>query len=165
MVDNPPEARFSQECCEGAKKQTAYAGDEIFNPDCKWSGLRQAESGVRSNRYSSCFSPADDKNDIAQYRPLFFWKDRDKQECKKHYNIFYSDAYEIYGLKRTGCAGCPLGSRFEEELKAMKKYEPKLYRAACSIFADSYEYMRKYREYKEQHKHEIVGQMGWQDIA
>ena len=53
---------------------------------------------------------------------------------------------------RTGCAGCPFGSRFEEELEIIKKYEPKLYKAVNKIFAKSYEYTRRYREFKNTYK-------------
>ena len=51
------------------------------------------------------------------------------------------------------CSGCPYGRDFEEELKIIEKYEPKLYKAVNNIFKDSYEYTRKYREfYREMNK-------------
>ena len=50
-------------------------------------------------------------------------------------------------MKRSGCAGCPYGRDFEEELKIIEKYEPKLFKAVNNIFGDSYEYTRKYREF------------------
>lgn len=50
--------------------------------------------------------------------------------------------------RRTGCAGCPFGKRFEYELEVMKKYEPMLYRAVVNIFGNSYDYTRKYYEFK-----------------
>lgn len=58
-----------------------------------------------------------------------------------------SKCYTEYGLKRTGCAGCPFGRDFEYELEVIQKYEPKLYKAVNNIFGDSYEYTRKYREF------------------
>lgn len=61
----------------------------------------------------------------------------------------YSDCYEVYGMTRTGCAGCPFASKFEDELKIIKKYEPKLYNAVNKFFGPSYEYTRRYREFKE----------------
>ena len=54
-----------------------------------------------------------------------------------------------YGLSRTGCAGCPFGRDFEFELEVIKHYEPKLYKAVNYIFGDSYEYTRKYREFRK----------------
>ena len=60
----------------------------------------------------------------------------------------HSSCYTIYGLPRTGCACCPFGSNFENELKAAEQYEPKLYEAACNVFVKSYDYTRKYRDFK-----------------
>lgn len=55
-------------------------------------------------------------------------------------------------MTRTGCAGCPFGSKFEEELEIIEKYEPKLHKAINNIFKDSYEYTRQYREFKKNYK-------------
>lgn len=43
-------------------------------------------------------------------------------------------------------------SPFEEELKILHKYEPKLASAVEHIFAPSYEYTRAYRKFKESRK-------------
>lgn len=66
----------------------------------------------------------------------------------------YSDCYEIYGFNRTGCACCPFGSKFEEELELVEKFEPMLYKAVNHIFGASYKYMREYRKFKEKRKRE-----------
>ena len=60
------------------------------------------------------------------------------------YHIVNSRCYSEYGLKRTGCAGCPYSKNFEEELEAMQQHEPQLYKAVNNIFSDSYKYTRKY---------------------
>jgi hypothetical protein len=54
-------------------------------------------------------------------------------------------------MKRTGCAGCPFGQRFEEELELAKQYEPNFYRAMVKVFGQSYEYKRKFLEFRRQH--------------
>ena len=73
-----------------------------------------------------------------------------KQDYENIFNIIHSKCYTEYGLTRTGCAGCPFGNDFEQELDVLQKYEPKLYKACNNIFGESYEYTRKYREfYKE----------------
>ena len=56
----------------------------------------------------------------------------------------------MYGLKRTGCAGCPFGRDFEFELQVIEKYEPKLFKAVNNIFGQSYEYTRAYRSFCEE---------------
>ena len=70
-----------------------------------------------------------------------------KVDYESAYGIVHSRCYTEYGLKRTGCVGCPYGRDFEHELGIIKKYEPKLYKAVINIFKDSYEYTRKYREF------------------
>lgn len=153
LIENPPPMRISPYCCNGAKKRTKNRAIKQFKASLNITGERRSEGGARSTAYKSCFSQATDK-EIAKYRPLFFWSDNDRKDYEREHNIIHSDCYEIWGMKRTGCAGCPFGSRFEEELKLMEQYEPKLYNAALAIFGQSYEYTRKYREYKERRKKE-----------
>ena len=68
------------------------------------------------------------------------------------FNISNSKCYTEYGLKRTGCVGCPYGRDYKHELEVIKEYEPKLYKAVTNIFKDSYEYTRKYKEFCESKK-------------
>lgn len=65
------------------------------------------------------------------------------------FNIVHSDCYTKYGLKRTGCCGCPYGKNFEKELKIIQQYEPNLYSAVNKIFGQSYEYTRNFLEYRK----------------
>ena len=67
---------------------------------------------------------------------------------KEHYRLRYSDAYEVYGLTRTGCCGCPISYKAEADLAKIKPFEPVLVKAAYNVFGRSYEYRRKYNEYK-----------------
>ena len=39
---------------------------------------------------------------------------------------------------------------FEDELEAMRQYEPQLYLAVNNVFADSYAYTRSYRNFVQQ---------------
>lgn len=39
-----------------------------------------------------------------------------------------------------------------DERRVVQKYEPKLYKAICNIFKDSYEYTRQYKEFIENMK-------------
>lgn len=41
------------------------------------------------------------------------------------------------------------GEDFENELAAVEKYEPKLFKALNKVFGESYEYTRKYREFQK----------------
>lgn len=153
MVLNPPQFKISNLCCKYAKKDVAHKCIKDQQADLNIYGVRKAEGGARSSAYKSCFSTG--ASTVDEYRPLFWYKDEDKRIYEEHYEIVHSKCYTEYGLKRTGCAGCPFGQDFEQELKIIEKYEPKLFTAVNNIFGDSYEYTRKYREFvKEMKKNE-----------
>lgn len=67
-----------------------------------------------------------------------------------HYRIRYSDAYEVYGLKRTGCCGCSISSKAVDDLEKIRPYEPNLVKAAWAVFGESYKYRQKYNAYKSE---------------
>ena len=147
MVENPPTFKISHKCCDGAKKNTAKRFQKNCDADLSVQGVRQAEGGVRSTAYKSCWS--DNSGALSYYRPLFWFLKEDKDAYCETFGVCHSRCYTEYGLPRTGCACCPFGSGFEKELAAAEKYEPKLYKAALKVFGDSYEYTRAYRQYKE----------------
>lgn len=120
--------------------------------DLKITGVRQAEGGVRSTAYKSCFSEYDGENRWAEYRPIYFWNNEDKKEYEQYCAINHSACYTIYGLLRTGCVGCPYNSHWEEELKIIEKYEPNFYKFVWNIFGKSYEYSKKYKQFKKEKK-------------
>lgn len=145
MVKNPPTFQISNKCCLYAKKNIIHKLISEQGYDLNIFGIRKAEGGARSSAYKTCFD--DDGDGYDNYRPLFWYKDSDKQEYENAYEICHSDCYVVYGLPRTGCAGCPFGRDFEDELEVIQEYEPKLYKAVNNIFGDSYEYTRKYLEF------------------
>ena len=153
LIENPPTFPISNVCCKYAKKDVSHKLINEFQYDLNIIGVRKAEGGVRATSYKTCFDENGDGYD--NYRPLFWYKNSDKEHYKTAYCIEYSKCYTEYGLKRTGCAGCPFGRDFEEELKVIEKYEPKLFKAVNNIFADSYEYTRKYREFYKKKNDEL----------
>ena len=147
MIANPPTFKISNVCCKKAKKDVAHKCISDNSYDLDIIGVRKAEGGERSTIYSTCFS---NKALCDEYRPLFWYTDKDKAEYKDYYKVQYSDCYEEYALRRTGCAGCPFGRNFEFELEVIGKYEPKLLKAVNNIFGDSYEYTRRYKEFAKE---------------
>ena len=149
LIENPPTFSISSACCKYAKKDVSHKLLNESKYDLNIVGVRKAEGGVRAGSYKSCF----DENGKSKcgsydnYRPLFWYKNSDKEDYENYYDVVHSKCYTEYGLKRTGCAGCPYGRDFEQELEIIEKYEPKLFVAVNNIFCDSYEYTRKYKEF------------------
>ena len=152
MVANPPDFQISAKCCVYAKKEPARKYVETHDFDLNCTGVRKSEGGARATRYKTCFSAMEEGAD--NFRPMFWLTDQDKRDYKAHYGIVNSDCYEVWGMKRTGCPGCPYGKEFEQELELMQKYEPKFYKAAINIFGKSYDYNRRFLEFREQMKAE-----------
>lgn len=149
IVANPPTFKISNKCCKYAKKDVIHKLIKDNKYDLEVNGVRKAEGGIRSTAYKSCFDEADECDN---YRPLFWYVNDDKADYENNYGVTHSKCYTEYGLKRTGCAGCPFGRDFEQELSVIEHYEPKLYKAVNNIFGDSYEYTRKYKAFREEMK-------------
>lgn len=150
MIANPPPP-ISAKCCQKAKKDPSDKYEKAHDFDLSCAGVRKSEKGYRATAFKTCHSFAC-ASSIATYRPMFWLTDTDKRDYKEHYGLTYSDCYEVWGMKRTGCPGCPYGKEFEQELELMQKYEPKFYRAALKIFGESYEYTRGYLRFREEMK-------------
>jgi len=148
MIANPPQFKISNKCCHYAKKLVAKHYKDKQKFDLNMYGVRKAEGGARRSAYKTCFSSNNEGCD--EYRPIFWYLADTKNVYETHYNIQNSRCYKEYRLKRTGCAGCPYSKNFEDELEAMRQYEPQLYLAVNNIFADSYEYTRNYRNFVQQ---------------
>ena len=149
LMTHPPQFKISAKCCYYAKKKPAEKFAKAGDFDMGCYGVRKDEGGLRATAYSSCFSQALAGPD--QYRPLFWFTDEDRAEYDAHYGLTHSDCYS-WGLKRTGCAGCPFGKDFELELALAKKHEPKFHKAMLKVFGESYDYTRRFYEFREQLK-------------
>lgn len=150
----PPDFKISAKCCDYCKKQVAHKVQKGY--EMIITGERRAEGGMRSvprkDNTSLCFT----ETSSGQYRlrPLYYVSDEDKAWYKERYKLKYSDAYEIYGMKRTGCCGCPISYRAVDDLELIRPFEPNLVKAAYNVFGKSYEYRKKYNDYKERRKQE-----------
>ena len=149
IKENPIPFKVSNKCCDYCKKQVAHAAQKNF--EMVITGERRDEGGMRSvprkDNTSLCFS----KTAKGQYRlrPLYYVSDADKQWYKEYHGIRYSDAYEVYGLTRTGCCGCSISAKAVEDLERIRPFEPNLVKAAWKVFGDSYRYRQQYNEYKK----------------
>lgn len=148
----PPDFQISAKCCDYCKKQLAHSVQKSY--DMIITGERRDEGGMRSVPRSEqwnetntmCFSETADGK--YRFKPLYYVSDKDKAWYKEYYGIRYSDAYEVYGLTRTGCCGCSISHKAVEDLEKIRPYEPNVVKAAYNLFGKSYEYRRMYNEYK-----------------
>lgn len=149
IAEYPPDFKISAKCCDYCKKQVAHRIQKDY--EMIITGERRDEGGMRSvprkDNTALCFT----ETAGGQYRlrPLYYVSDKDKAWYKKCYGIRYSDAYEVYGLTRTGCCGCPISYKAVDDLELIRPYEPNVVKAAWNIFGKSYEYRKKYNEYKQ----------------
>lgn len=154
IIQNPPNFKISNKCCANAKKATAHECIAESDADLNLVGVRKSEGGARATAYKSCFSPQNEQH-IAEFRPIFWFKNETKEIFKEFYGVQNSDCYETWGLKRTGCSGCPFARDIETEINAVKIHEPKLYKALMNLFGESYEYTRAYKEFKRQQDEKV----------
>ena len=148
IAEYPPDFQVSAKCCDYCKKQLAHRVQKDY--EMVITGERRAEGGMRSVPRKDCTTMCFTETADGKYRlrPLYYVTDKDKAWYKATYGIRYSDAYEVYGLKRTGCCGCPISHRAVDDLEIIRPYEPNVVKAAWNIFGKSYEYRMAYNEYK-----------------
>lgn len=146
----PPDFRISAKCCDYCKKQVAYRVQKGYEMIITGERRDEGGSGMRSvprkDNTAMCFTET--SSGQFRLRPLYYVSDEDKAWYKDKYGIRYSDAYEVYGLTRTGCCGCPISHKAVEDLEKIRPYEPNVVKAAWNIFGKSYEYRAKYNRYK-----------------
>lgn len=155
MIKNPPKFKISNQCCLWAKKKVSLKRIHKMGGALSVVGVRKAEGGARSS-LKNCYDAQRKKG--AQYRPLFWYSNEDKKWYEDKFCITHSKCYTNYGMKRTGCAGCPFNSKFDEALNIMSAFEPKLYKACVNVFGNSYEYTRKYHEFRKEMNSKVKAQ-------
>ena len=150
IKETPPDFQISAKCCDYCKKQIAHKVQKDY--EMIITGERRDEGGMRSvprkDNTALCFGET--ASGQFRLRPLYYVSDADKAWYKEYYGVRYSDAYEVYGLTRTGCCGCPISYKAIDDLEKIRPYEPNVVKAAWAIFGKSYEYRRKYIAYKAQ---------------
>lgn len=166
-----PDFQISAQCCDYCKKQVAHEAQKEY--EMVITGERRDEGGMRSvprkDNTALCFTETSDGK--YRLRPLYYVTDKDKAWYKERFGIRYSDAYEVYGLTRTGCCGCPISYKAVDDLELIRPYEPNVVKAAWNIFGKSYEYRKKYNDYKKirmreekRKKENVDGQMDFFDL-
>lgn len=150
LIESPPHFKISKLCCKYAKKMVSQRVIDNCDYDLSITGLRKSEGGVRSRAFISCYSTNSDKVD--SYRPLFWFKDADKDIYRSAFDIVYSECYTKWGFLRTGCCGCPYDPKCIQHNNIVKQFEPNMYKAVNNVFKESYEYTKQYRQFVREMK-------------
>ncbi len=148
LIVHPPQFSISDKCCYYAKKKSFAAFFNHNYCDLSIIGTRKAEGGIRA-RGNNCFTHSDNKGDV--FRPIFWFSDYDKKVYERLFHVVHSDCYNVYGLKRTGCAGCPFNPTLFTDLLLIQKHEMGLVNAAYNVFKPVYDYTKLYREFCNMH--------------
>lgn len=94
--------KVSCECCKHIKKIPLKQYEKETKKKCIMA-VRGDESKTRKAKYTSCFT----KNGM--FTPIYDLTDELQSKIQGKYNIEIPNVYKH--LKRTGCMGCPYGSR------------------------------------------------------
>lgn len=139
LLHNDVEYKIGNKCCKDLKKTPLekYYKDNDING--YFSGVRLDEGGARAMAYSSCTSVKKvGGKEMFTIMPIYDWTEDDEERFIELFNVELSEAYTVYGLERTGCAGCPYARDLYKNLKALYEYEPKKYRFWVNIFKNVY---------------------------
>jgi len=147
IIANGINFAVANKCCDGAKKYPMRDYAKTNDLDLVVLGIRKAEGGGRVGAYKSCYTKVK-ADSYHVYMPLFWWDENMRAWFIKSQNIQLSDAYTVYGLKRTGCAGCPFGRDFLGEMRTVERFEPKLAKGIHAIFKDAHEFTTAYKQFQ-----------------
>lgn len=135
--------KISSRCCDKSKKDPLRKFFKENQIDLNVTGERKAEGGQRASTHKSCFESHADG--MHKYMPLWWWSNTTKAAFKNAEGIRYSDCYEVYGMKRTGCCGCPFNPNIADDLQTMYEYEPRLFKASMNVFGQAYELTDRFK--------------------
>ena len=133
--------KVSNKCCKVIKKDTVKAYEKETGKKAIM-GVRGSESITRKSKYTTCFTK--DK----KFTPIHDLTDELLEKIIQKYNIEVPEVYKH--INRTGCMGCPYGSKSgntEKELTLINKNQKKF---VCEYFKESYEVLGINTEIKEQ---------------
>lgn len=127
------EVAISNKCCEYLKKKPIKKYIKENGIKINIIGVRKSESLLRNAIYKSCIHV---KDNVIDFYPLLYFNDKDIQEVITDMNIELSKAYSLYGMKRTGCIGCPFSKDRKHEMEVLKKYETNKYKTVKYVYKE-----------------------------
>lgn len=137
------EIEATADCCKYMKKKPFYRYNKEHNMKGALQGIRLQEGGARQMNAKRRVDAGGQlctftRNGIIIKAPIIDWTDKDVDDFINNYNVPLSDAYNKYGMTRTGCMGCPFALDINKNLEILYKYEPKKYKASMFFLKDVY---------------------------
>lgn len=133
------EYKIANQCCNYMKKYPFEDFAKENNMNGYITGVRVAEGGIRALKYTKCTNIKKVAGkDMVQSMPIYDWTDSLCDEFVEKYNVQLSDVYTVYGMKRSGCVGCPYSPNIAKELEVAFEYEPLRYKACMTWLKDVY---------------------------
>jgi len=153
--------KVSSKCCNYLKKKPFVKYQKEHDVLGYILGERMAEGGVREtsthmrmkNGGKICTKT---KGKYTVKLPIIDWSDDLITEYIEEYKVPLSEAYEVYGLKRTGCIGCPFARDLKTNLKVLHDYEPNKYKATMFWLKDVYIAQNTKLEFDEDYESDRV---------
>lgn len=166
LLHNRFEIKSSSDCCKYLKKKPFEKWQKENGVKGYITGIRMDEGGARElnalkrakNGGKLCTTT---KGNYIVKMPIIDWTDDDIEEFIQKYNIPLSKAYTDYGLKRTGCMGCPFALDIENNLKVLWEHEPNRYKASMFFLKDVYIAQNVQLPFDEQYERER--EIKWQE--
>ncbi|MCC2831858.1 phosphoadenosine phosphosulfate reductase family protein [[Clostridium] innocuum] len=168
--------KVSEKCCKYLKKRPFedFAKQNLMKGYI--TGLRIAEGGARELNASQRLKnggklcTAYRKNLIIKM-PIIDWTDNDIEQFIQKYATPLSNAYTMYGYKRTGCFLCPFSLHLADDLKKLNEYEPNRYMVAMNWMQDVYiaqnvclPFDTMYEEKRKQKWEHLYGKMRYESL-
>lgn len=159
IIHNEFPIKVANDCCKYLKKEPFKQYQKENEIKGYILGFRMSEGGARElgalkrikDGGKLCTTT---KGNYIVKMPIIDWTDDDIEEFIQKYNIPLSKAYTDYGLKRTGCMGCPFSLDIENNLKVLWEHEPNRYKASMFFLKDVYIAQNVRLPFDEEYEHE-----------
>lgn len=143
LAHNDIDITFSAECCNQLKKKPFKEYAKEHGIKGYFTGERLAEGGIRQAQIKKRVASGKPictriSGNYIIKQPIVDWSDEMVDQFVEQYQVPLSDAYTKYGMTRTGCAGCPFTKDLANELRVIKEFEPKRYKACMFWLKDVY---------------------------
>ena len=134
---------FSAECCNQLEKEPFKKYAKEHGIKGYFTGERLAEGGIRQVQIKKRVASGKPictriSGNYIIKQPIVYWSDEMVDQFVEQYQVPLSDAYIKYGMTRTGCVGCPFSKDLANELRVIKEFEPKRYKACMFWLKDVY---------------------------